>query len=148
MLESGELESTRWKVMYDRTAVERKVEEGSEVLLRQPSLMGKLESAWVGPYVIVRKIGETDVEVRLSGTGKKQESKVVHVNLTKPYHDPGSRVLRIMVVAEDKDEVEQAVGLSGDCQMEGMGGVLQEVITRYKDVITPKPGCTQILVAS
>lgn len=75
------------------------MEVDSEVLLQQPGLIGKLESAWVGPYKVVRKIGETNVEVRLGGEGKRKGSKIIHINMMKPYHDPGSRILRVMVVA-------------------------------------------------
>lgn len=78
------------------------------------------------------------------GDGKKS-SKVVHVNMTKPYYDPSSRVLRTMVVAEDREECEISDRISTECEMGSEGKELEKVIAEFKDIITPVPGHTPIL---
>ena len=80
---NGLLAQSDAKIQHDKKAISRVVSVGSLVLLRQPGLMGKLDSTWAGPYEIVRKVGEVTVEIKLPGTTKSR-GKVVHINMTKP----------------------------------------------------------------
>lgn len=56
MVENGECESTKRKEYYDKKVVDRKVEVGMQVLLRKPGLIRKLDTTWMGPYKVIRKV--------------------------------------------------------------------------------------------
>lgn len=125
MVENSLTEKTKTKELYDQAAVERKVEAGSEALLKQPGLIGKLDTAWTGPYEVVRVISDTNVDLKLAGGNWK--TRIVHINMTKPYRDPASRVLCVMVVAEDVEETETPPLLSEDHLLTGKLGELERV---------------------
>lgn len=90
-LANGELESSERKVLYDKNAKERQVEVGSQVLLWQPGLIDKMDTAWAGPYDVVALVGETNIEIKLAGSNRSK-SRIVHINMSKPYKDPSARI--------------------------------------------------------
>ena len=66
---------------YDKTAKERKLEVGDQVLVLIPAKRSKLKLEREGPYKITNKVSLVDYEVETPD--KKKEKKVYHVNLLK-----------------------------------------------------------------
>ena len=115
--DNGLLARAQSKHYFDAKARAREFPPGSMVLLRTPGLTGKMKESWTGPFEVLRRVTAVNVELGLPGQSKKK-CRVVHVNTIKPYHQPGCRVLRVMVVAEDPDELPLKPVLAGDQLME------------------------------
>ena len=75
--------STRKKKYYDRSARDRSLKPGDQVLLLLPTSPRKLEAACQGPFGVLRKLGPVDYEIELEARRKKQ--RVVHVNVLKKW---------------------------------------------------------------
>jgi transposase InsO family protein len=65
---------------FNKKAVERVFEPGSEVLLLLPEKHNKLQVAWRGPYQVLERIGDWDYRILIRG-----KSKTFHANLLKQY---------------------------------------------------------------
>lgn len=52
-------------------------------MLLRPSKANKLDVQWEGPAEVVRKLSDTNYAVKI--VGRREEVKVYHVNLMKPY---------------------------------------------------------------
>ena len=61
------------KKKYDRTAKSRELEEGDQVLVRTPGLQNKLDEAWTGSWVVVRKCRPVTYEIRMQQGIKEPE---------------------------------------------------------------------------
>ena len=53
--ERGKKASSSRKTLYDKSTINRTLEEGDQVMCRIPGLIGKLEESWHGPYKVVAK---------------------------------------------------------------------------------------------
>jgi len=58
--ENLKLASSKYKVLYDRTAKVRNLKVGDKVLVFLPTDKNKLLMQWKGPFPIVGKIGNAD----------------------------------------------------------------------------------------
>lgn len=74
----------RMKLQYDRKAVSRDWKPGDQVLVLLPIPGSALSARFSGPYVIERKISETDYVVKTPD--RRRSSRVCHVNMLKTYH--------------------------------------------------------------
>ena len=76
--------ATRQKHYYDKRAVPRSFKVGSWVLRFYPPNVNKskLNSPWVGPYLILKQLGEVDYVIQRS---EDAEPLVVHVDHLKQY---------------------------------------------------------------
>ena len=72
---------------YVKGTVSRSFNKGNLVLARTPGLLGKLEKAWTGPWVVQEKCGPVTYRVRSREGGAK--GKVVHLNTIKKIHGKG-----------------------------------------------------------
>ena len=88
--ESLSASQQRMKHRYDRKAVSRDLNPGDQVLALLPVPGSSLSACFSGPYVIERKICETDYVVKTPD--RKRSSHVCHVNMLKAYHVRGSPV--------------------------------------------------------
>ena len=88
--ESLSASQQRIKHRYDRKAVSRDLTPEDQVLVLLPVPGSSLSAHFSGPYVIERKICETDYVVRTPD--RKRSSCVCHVNMLKAYHVRGSPV--------------------------------------------------------
>ena len=112
------------------------------MLLRMLGLTGKMKKeSWTGPFEVLRRVTAVNVELGLPGRSKKK-CRVVHVNTIKPYHQPDCRVLRIMVVAEDPDELPPKPVLAGDQLMEAQTTKLQQILEGTEGTFRDDPGLT------
>ena len=74
------------KTWYDKTARERELKPGEEVLVLLPTSSNKLLAQWQGPYRVTRKVGKVDYEIDMPN--KRNRRKVFHVNMLKKWHPP------------------------------------------------------------
>lgn len=74
---------TKMKEKYDRKAVRRNFEVGDEVLVFLPVPGPALQAKFSGPYVVQKKLSETDYIV--STPDRRKKSRVCHINMLKPY---------------------------------------------------------------
>ena len=69
------------KTWYDKTARDRELKSGEEVLVLLPTSSNKLLAQWQGPYRVTRKVGKVDYEIDMPN--KRNRKKVFHVNMLK-----------------------------------------------------------------
>ena len=60
------------KTQFDKKAKSRSFEVGDQVLVMTPSMTGKLDDLWTGPYIITEKMNEVTYKVH---TPCRQEEK-------------------------------------------------------------------------
>ena len=139
--DNGLLARAQSKRYFDAKTRTREFPPGSMVLLRTPGLTGKMKESWTEPFEVLRRVTAVNVELGLPGRSKKK-CRVVHVNTIKPYHQPDCRVLRVMVVAEDPDELPLKPILAGDQLMEAQTTQLQQILEGAEGTYRDEPGLT------
>ncbi|CAI5691564.1 unnamed protein product [Oreochromis niloticus] len=75
----------RMKTHFDRKSVARMFQSGDRVLVFLPVVGSPLQAKFSGPYVIERKLSETDYVVLTPD--RKKKSRVCHINMLKEYID-------------------------------------------------------------
>lgn len=75
----------RMKTHFDRKSVARMFQSGDRVLVFLPVVGSPLRAKFSGPYVIERKLSETDYVVLTPD--RKKKSRVCHINMLKEYID-------------------------------------------------------------
>ena len=76
------------KERFDKKAVQREFAVGQKVLALLPIPSSAFQSKFCGPYVVERKLCETDYVVKTPD--RKRKTRVCHVNMLKPYVDRAS----------------------------------------------------------
>jgi hypothetical protein len=90
----------RQKVFYDKHSAHMQFEPGSKVLVLQPSSSQKIMAELIGPYTVIRRIGQTNnYEI---DTGRRKVT--LHVNLLRQWYDREANVA--MVITTDSNESE------------------------------------------
>ncbi|XP_075762946.1 uncharacterized protein LOC142819454 [Pelodiscus sinensis] len=143
-LESAQEVQARY---YNRGARLRVFEPGQRVLLLLPTPGSKLVAKWQGPFEVVRRIGEVDYEVKL--TGRAEGTKVYHVNLLKAWK--GREAMFINPLPPDPElgpgGVEQTTpGLLqlGDDLDPEQRMEMEALLHQFPDVMTEQPGHTAV----
>lgn len=72
----------RYKKHYDKSSINKKVEEGDYVLILKPHRLNKLALHWDGPYVVEKKINKLNFKIR-----KGKQLKIYHINRLIKFHD-------------------------------------------------------------
>ncbi|XP_075779191.1 uncharacterized protein LOC142827431 [Pelodiscus sinensis] len=138
---------TRQAHYYNRTAANRQFEPGDRVLLLLPTQESKLLAAWQGPYEVVRKVGDVNYEVRL--TGRRRATQIYHVNLLKKW------VARegLLVAPADRDEdlgpspadhAEEETPSIGPELTVDQRTQMEELLRRFRHVLTATPGTAKV----
>ena len=100
------------------------------VLLHTPSLTGKLNSIWDGPYEVKGAISRTVYKIAVPHS--KSRSRNIHINRLKPWHIPSANLFRVAVgqdsVGSEEPPGRVALGQSGmaEAQKLELGKVLKE----------------------
>ena len=71
------------KANFDKSAIERSFKPGDSVLVFLPIPGSALQAKFTGPYVIEKKLSETDYVLRTPD--RRRKTCVCHVNMLKPY---------------------------------------------------------------
>ena len=83
----------KMKARYDKTAKERKFSPGDKVLVFLPVTGQPLQARYFGPYVIERKVNDTDYIVLTPG--RRKSKRLCHINMIKKYHERNSNVSNV-----------------------------------------------------
>ena len=158
--------STRYRKYYDTKAKDRQFKVNDKVLLLLPESHNKLLMKWKGPFDVVERLGKMDYRIK-HHDGK---IKTYHANLLKEYKvrdvidqtNVGNKthIISTCVVENDfSDAVERHPEIElpvlestetwTDCHIpseltEQQKGEVREVLEKYDDVLTDKPGLTNL----
>ena len=119
------------KLYYDKKSKDRSFQPGDMVLLHTPSLTGKLNSIWDGPYEVTSAISRTVYKIAVPHSKSSQN---IHINRLKPWHTPSANLFRVAVgqdsVGSEESPGRVALGQSGMAEAQklelGKGGVVCE----------------------
>ncbi len=100
------------KRRFDRKAVARSFMPGDEVLVLLPVLGSSLSARFYGPYVVKKKMSETDYMI--STPDRKRQTRVCHINMLKAYHVRESPVVKAseQIAGPAVSSVAVAMGLN------------------------------------
>ena len=73
----------------------------------------------------------------------RTKKKVVHINNLKEWVEQHARVLRIVAVAEESDELVGKLKLSGDELTKQQKKTLDGLLAEFGDMLNNNPGLTQ-----
>ena len=74
---------SKMKAHFDKRAIERSFKPGESVLVFLPIPGSVLQAKFTGPYVIEKKLSDTDYVIRTPD--RRRKTRVCHVNMLKPY---------------------------------------------------------------
>ena len=159
---------TKQKIYYDKSARDRSFEVGDDVLVLLPTKRNKLELSWRGPYKVVSKKNEHNYLVQVS----PRKQKLFHINLLKKYlvspmteqvsptEELAGLQMFCSVTIEDESGEDSGVTLHPpdfnvleshrDVTINpnltpGQFNSVQELLFEFKDSLTSKPGCTDLI---
>ncbi|KAJ8050189.1 hypothetical protein HOLleu_03291 [Holothuria leucospilota] len=75
----------KMKAWYDKTTVKRQFKPGDKVLVFLPVSGQPLQARFQGPYVIERKVSDTDYVILTPD--KRKSRRVCHINMMKRYYE-------------------------------------------------------------
>ena len=118
---------------YDRKAVERTFQPGDRVLVLLPSPSPALTAKFSGPYVVKKKVSDTDYIIHTPD--RRRQTRLCHVNMLKLFHsrenaqsdqDPKDRqpelttpVASVSLVSNLMDHADDGLKLREDLQQCG-----------------------------
>ena len=136
------------KRVYDRSAKLKVFDVGDMVLVRKPGLRCKMGDAWEGPYEILEQRSPVTYKVQLPGSTHR--SKILHCNMLRRWTTPATMIHRVAVVHEEDECVSETprglrLARDGFVPTEKEQARLDTVLNQYKDVLSPKPGRTEVV---
>ena len=157
MLEMSEIVSDRelkakqnMKKFYDKSARVKSFSAGEMVLVRKPGLHSKLGDSWEGPYQIERQVSPVTYKIQVPG--KPNQSKLLHCNMLRRWTTPAAKIHRVAAISKEESACEMPPGLSllRDDFIPSVSeqALLDGVLDKYADVLSPEPGRTDILKLS
>ena len=157
MLEMSEIVSDRelkakqnMKKFYDKSARVKSFSAGEMVLVRKPGLHSKLGDSWDGPYQIERQVSPVTYNIQVPG--KPNQSKLLHCNMLRRWTTPAAKIHRVAAISEEESACETPPGLTllRDDFIPSVSeqALLDGVLEKYADVLSPEPGRTDILKLS
>ncbi|CAM5154394.1 unnamed protein product [Natator depressus] len=103
-----------------------------------PTAESKLLAQWQGPYEVVEPVGEVTYKVRQPGCRKQEQ--IYHINLLKPWHQREACVVAQETLIQGNN-MQKQIRISTDLTPNQKKEVT-EMINRYQDVFSTKPGQT------
>ena len=97
----------RYKIIKDKKAELRTLQQGDEVLVLLPTDTNKLLLKWQGPFTVMKKCNNVDYVVKTS-----RGEKVMHINMLKKYHrriDDTPDIAAVSIIAEEHAEDDEDV---------------------------------------
>ena len=157
MIEMAELVSDREKIAkakmktyFDKGAKVKTFQVGEKVLVRRPALHGKFEKAWDGPFEVGKVV--SPVTYLIKRPGHSSRSKCIHANLLRKWVTPVESVHKVAFVLEEDGECQTPPCLKlareGFVPSPGQEKSLQAVLQNFEDVLSPRPGRTNVLTFS
>ncbi len=138
--------------LYDRGTRLRQFTPGDKVLVLLPTSSSKLLAKWQGPFVVTRRVGEFDYEVKRTDRG--DACQIYHLNLLKRWNE-GTSVGLAAVVSNEYDLGPEAALknhpfalVSGrDHLSQRQHTDLAQLQADFADVFSPLPGRTDLVRA-
>ncbi|XP_075771602.1 uncharacterized protein LOC142823854 [Pelodiscus sinensis] len=132
---------------YDANARRREFQPGDRVMLLLPTKESKLLAQWQGPFEVIKKVGEVDYEIRLSG--RRQGTQLFHVNLLKKWVPRDT--LLIAPPSEEEDLGPWGGTETGPVEASlnpeltpAQQGQLRSLLHQYQETLTSRPGRTMM----
>ncbi len=136
--------------LYNRATRERQFTLGDKVLVLLPTSSSKLLEKWQGPFVVTRRVGDLDYEVRRMDRG--DSCQIYHLNLLKRWNEVTSVELAAAVSAEKELGPEAAVKTNPLALVPGGDHLSPRQLTdvaklqaEFADVFSPLPGRTDLI---
>ena len=140
----------KMKAYYDKGAKIKSFAVGEEVLVRRPALHGKFEKSWDGPFEVGKVV--SPVTYLIKRPGHSSRSKCIHANLLRKWVAPVDCVNRVAFVLEEDGECQTPPRLKLAREnfepTPRQEKLLQAVLEDFSDVLTSKPGKTDLAVFS
>jgi len=169
------LDSTQVKMKerFDKSAVPRSFSEGDKVLVLLPIQGAALQARFSGPYVIEKKLNETNYVVRTPD--RQRKTRVCHVNMLKLYVSRGEDMeskssvitpVASIVIASNSDVDEDGLKLQSTLMLggrldnstilgnlnshlshlsDGQRADIVKLINSFLGLFSDVPTCTQVL---
>ncbi len=136
--------------LYNRGTRPRQFTPGDKVLVLLPTSSSKLLAKWQGPFVVTRRVGELDYEVKRTDRG--DACQFYHLNLLKCWNEGTSVGLAAVVSNEDDLGPEAALKHNllalvsgGDHLSPRQLTDLAQLQADFADVFSPLPGRTDLV---
>ena len=138
------------KQWYDRTARERKLKAGDQVLVLLPTSSSKLLAQWQGPYSVVRPVGKVNYLIDMHD--RRRRKRVLHINMLKQWHESVSAnyLAQEGSTEEDgEDTIPTWGGGGGEAVIseelsEEQRGEIRTLLASFADVFQATPGYTKL----
>ncbi|XP_075779924.1 uncharacterized protein LOC142827821 [Pelodiscus sinensis] len=145
-LEQAQAKQARY---YNQGAQLRVFDPGQRVLVLLPTPGSKLLAKWQGPFEILRRVGDVDYEVKVSG--RKNDTRIYHINLLKAWKQ--REAFWINPVPPDPElgpgDLDGATPPqafpTGTDLTEAQRNDLEELLRTFGDVLTAEPGQTTLI---
>ncbi|XP_061882687.1 uncharacterized protein LOC133633904 [Entelurus aequoreus] len=137
----------RQQSLYNRGTQLRQFLPGEKVFVLLPTSSSKLLAEWQGPFVVSRKVGDLDYEVRRCGRGLA--TQIYHINLLKRWRE-AEPISMVTAIAESKElgpEVPpspQPFPLRCDHLTPLQRADVATLPQRFADVFSPLPSRTNL----
>ena len=98
-----ETSQTKMKTWYDKGTLDRQFKPGESVLVLLPISGQPLKARYCGPYVVRKKVNDTDYVI--DTPDRRKARRLCHVNMLKAYHDRNDdRLVETVCVATVENE--------------------------------------------
>ncbi len=136
--------------LYNRGTRLRQFTPGEKVLVLLPTSNSKLLAKWQGPFVVTRRVGELDYEVKR--TDRDGACQIYHLNLLKRWNE-GTLVGLAAVVLNEDDLGPEAAPKHNSLALVSGGDHLSplqladlaKLQADFADVFSPLPGRTDLV---
>ncbi|CAM5094227.1 unnamed protein product, partial [Eretmochelys imbricata] len=123
---------------YNHQAKVQQFQPGDRVMVLVPTAESKLSAQWQGPCEVVEPVGE--VTYKVQQPGRQKQEQIYYINLLKPWHQREACVVAQETPIQGNNMQEQ-IRISTDLTPNQKKEVT-EMINRYQDVFSTKPGWT------
>ncbi len=136
--------------LYNRGTRLRQFMPGDKVLVLLPTSSSKLLANWQGPFVVTRRVGELDYEVKRTDRG--DACQIYHLNLLKRWNE--GTLVGLAAVVSNEDDLGPEAALKNHPFALVSGGDhlsprqltdLAQLQADFADVFSPLPGRTDLV---
>lgn len=136
----------------DMKAKSRHFEVSDKVLVMTPSMTGKLDDQWMGPYIIAEKMN--DVTYKVHTPDRRKKSRLFHV---KFWHTEPVAIMSVRFCEEDQvhesqdpdvlpfEPKEAGTPTIGDQLTNSQREELQQLLQEHRAVFDTSPGHTEVV---
>lgn len=138
--ENAKAAQVKQKLYYDQKTRELNLKPEDKVLLLLPSSTHKFVATWQGPYIVTRRTGRVNYEIKMPDKGGRRQ--VVHINHLRKWKE---KTCEVNIVIEEGIEDYQWTGnypLQVGQQLSEEQKHQIELLSKYHQVTREAPGRT------